>query len=68
MLCDHLIVSGELTYRDTFLAEKTQEAGPAVLQMAVTSPTEQRGLSVGIGVMAGSVAFSNVVGMPCSPK
>lgn len=67
-LYDHNMGSGELTYSSTFLAENTQEAGGAVLQIAVIFPTEQRGLSVGIGVMAGSVALSNVVGMPCSPR
>jgi hypothetical protein len=59
---------GTLTYKSTLLAIKTQEGVGIGLQMAVTSPTEQRGRSVGMGVIAGSVAFSNVVGMPWSSR
>jgi hypothetical protein len=59
---------GRLTYKSTLLAIKTQEGVGMGLQTAVTSPTEQRGRSVGTGVIAGSVALSNVVGMPWSSR
>jgi hypothetical protein len=59
---------GTLTYKSTLLAIKTQEGVGVGLQILVTFPTEQRGRSVGTGVIAGSVAFSNVVGMPCSSR
>lgn len=37
-------------------------------QLRDTSPTEHRGLSVGTGVMAGSVTLSIIVGSPCSSR
>lgn len=59
---------GRLTYRSTLCAENTQEGLGSVSQIWVTFPSEQRGRSVGMGVIAGLVAFSTVVGIPCSPR